>query len=87
MDKVNLTESLGKLEEINEWFDNQDEVDIEEGLQKVREGISLVKASKKRLQEIENEFDEVRKELVEDEFKLEATAKTSDIVDIEDIPF
>ncbi len=65
MEKLNLTESLKKLEEINTWFENQEEIDVEKGLEKVKEGTRLVKASRERLQEIENEFEEVKKELVQ----------------------
>jgi len=65
MVKLNLTESLTKLEEINAWFENQKEIDVEKGLEKVKEGTKLVKASRERLQEIENEFEEVKKELVQ----------------------
>ena len=65
MVKLNLTESLTKLEEINAWFENQKEIDVEKGLEKVKEGTKLVKASRERLQEIKNEFEEVKKELVQ----------------------
>lgn len=63
--EVNLSQSLKKLEEIVEWFENQREVDVEKGLEKVKEGAALVKASKERLKKVENEFEEVKKELEE----------------------
>ncbi|MEN8252250.1 MAG: exodeoxyribonuclease VII small subunit [Patescibacteria group bacterium] len=61
--KENLTKSLKEIEEIVQWFEVQDEVDVEEGIKKVKEGAGLIKDSKKRLKEIENEFEEVKKEL------------------------
>ena len=61
--EINLTQSLKKLEEIVEWFENQEEVDVEKGLEKVKEGAKLIKASKERLKKVENEFEEVKKEL------------------------
>lgn len=64
---VNLNESLKKLEAISSWFDSQREVDVEEGLKKVREGAELIKQSKARLSEIENEFEEVKKGMSEEE--------------------
>lgn len=67
MEKLNLSESLKKLEEITEWFNDQQEVDVEKGLEKVKEGVQLVKASRARLQEVENEFEDVKKELEGDE--------------------
>ena len=36
---------------------------MEAGLEKVKEGTVLIKASKERLKELENEFEEVKKEL------------------------
>lgn len=63
MEKLNLSESLKKLEEITEWFNNQQEVDVEKGLEKVKEGAKLIKASRERLKEVENEFEDVKKEL------------------------
>lgn len=65
MEKLNLSESLKKLDEITEWFNDQQEVDVEKGLEKVKEGVQLVKASRARLQEVENEFEDVKKELEE----------------------
>ena len=63
MDKSNLSESLKKLEAISDWFDNQEEVDVEKGLEKVKEGVELIKISRARLREVENEFNDVKKEL------------------------
>ncbi len=59
----NLNKSLKKLEEISRWFEEQEEVDVEQGLQKVKEAIELLKASRVRLQSIENEFKEIKKEI------------------------
>lgn len=63
MEKPNLSESLKKLEEITEWFNNRQEVDVEKGLEKVKEGALLIKSSRERLKEVENEFEDVKKEL------------------------
>ncbi len=67
MEKTNLGDSLKKLEKIVNWFESQDEVDIEKGLEKVREGVRLIKASKERFRDIENEFREIKSELNETE--------------------
>lgn len=61
--KQSLSESIKKLEGIVDWFESQEEVDVEKGLEKFKEGAILVKASRERLKEIENEFKEVEKEL------------------------
>lgn len=59
----NLSSSLKQLSEIADWFDNQEEVDIEEGLKKVKQAAALIRASKERLKAIENEFEEIKKEV------------------------
>lgn len=61
--KRSLGESLKRLEGIVSWFENQEEVDVEEGLAKVKEGAILVKESREKLKEAENEFEIVKKEL------------------------
>ena len=63
MPKLNLSDSLKKVQEIIRWFDNQEEVDVEKGLEKIKEGTVLIKESRARLKEIENEFEVVKKEL------------------------
>ena len=59
----NLSSNLKQLSEITDWFENQEEVDVEEGLKKVKEAAALIKASKERLKTIENEFEEIKKEV------------------------
>jgi len=67
--KINLKDSLNKLNEITVWFENQEEVDVEAGLEKLKEGAELVKVCKKRLSEIENEFEQIQREVTEDDEK------------------
>ncbi|MDD5433231.1 MAG: exodeoxyribonuclease VII small subunit [Candidatus Pacebacteria bacterium] len=59
----NLKENLKKLSVISDWFDNQQEIDVEEGISKVKEAAELIKASKARLKAIENQFEEIKKEI------------------------
>lgn len=61
--QVNLSENLEKLHEIASWFDQQTQVDVEEGLKKVKEAAALIKESKVRLKEIENEFAEIQADI------------------------
>jgi exonuclease VII small subunit len=58
---INIDEALKKLEGIAAWFEEQNEPKLEEGLKKVEEAALLLSASRKRLGEIENRFDEVKK--------------------------
>lgn len=76
---INLSKNLEKLSAIATWFDNQDEVDVEQGLEKVKEAAQLIKESNTRLAEIENEFEEIKKDIevgaepeTEDEEEAEA---------------
>ena len=61
----NIGESLDKLEKIVAWFDEQEQVRVEEGLGKVKEGAVLVKALRASLKEVENEFKEIKRDLEE----------------------
>ena len=63
--KGKITDSLQRLETIVEWFDTQEEVDVEEGLTKVKEGVALIKDLNARIKNVENEFEEIKKELEE----------------------
>lgn len=66
MTKNTLRDSLKKLKDIVDWFDQQEEVDVEMGLEKVKEGANLIKESKKQLKELENEFERVKADLGEE---------------------
>lgn len=64
--KLNFSEALGEIEEINNWFQNED-IDLDEGLEKFRHGLELIKKCKTRLKQVENEFIEIKKEFNVDE--------------------
>ena len=94
--EVNLTESLGELQEIVAWFEEQDDVDVEQGLVKVREAAGLIKGSKQRLSQIQNEFKEIEKEIgdsPEEKNEISNNKKDDEIeypddgINPEDIPF
>lgn len=59
--KTNIALTLAKLKKIVSWFENGEELDLEEGLRKVREGAKYLKEAKAELKEIDNEFKEVEK--------------------------
>jgi len=65
-EKQNLNDNLKRLSEIAKWFESQEEIDVEEGLQRVKEAARLIKEGKGRLKEIENEFEEIKKEISEE---------------------
>ncbi|MBU1993026.1 exodeoxyribonuclease VII small subunit [Patescibacteria group bacterium] len=66
MEKSKLKDQLKQLERIIKWFDEQEEIDVEAGLNKVKEGVVLIKEGRKRLGELENEFEKVKAELKEE---------------------
>jgi exonuclease VII small subunit len=63
----NLDANLKKLSLIAKEFEEQEGINIEESLKKIKEAVALVKASRKRLKEIENEFEEIKKEVESEE--------------------
>lgn len=81
----NLKDSLSKLSGIVEWFDSQEEIDVEKGLEKVKEAAKLIKSSKTRLKEIENKFKEIKKEVDDEIEELEEEEKEG--IKAEDLPF
>jgi exodeoxyribonuclease VII small subunit len=68
-DQFNFKEAFEELEKINDWFRKED-FDPDEALKNFRRGVDIVKDAKKRLQKIENEFEEIQKDLA-DEVKEE----------------
>jgi exodeoxyribonuclease VII small subunit len=71
--KSDFTESVYKLEEINTWFQNED-IDLDEGLYKLKAGKELIKKCRTRLKEVENEFIKIKKEFVEEAQEQEVEA-------------
>jgi exonuclease VII small subunit len=65
--KESIQVQLKELEDIAQWFEKEEDFDIEEGLKKVKEGASLVKKLKTRIQEVENEFRELEAEIATEE--------------------
>ncbi len=58
-----VSESLSKLESIAEWFEKQEEIDLEEGLEKVKQGAEIIKDLKTKLEGIKNKFEEIKESL------------------------
>jgi exodeoxyribonuclease VII small subunit len=63
--QFDFTKAISRLEEINTWFQNED-FNLDEGLQKLKEGKDLIKKSRTRLQEVENEFVKIKQEFAEE---------------------
>jgi exodeoxyribonuclease VII small subunit len=71
--KFDFTQSVNKLEEINTWFQNED-IDLDEGLYKLKAGKELIKKCRTRLKEVENEFIKIKKEFAEEAQEQEVEA-------------
>jgi exodeoxyribonuclease VII small subunit len=96
--RFDFTQSVNRLEEINAWFQNED-FNLDEGLQKLREGHDLIKKCRSRLKSVENEFVQIKQEFADgaQEETLEVTVtetqkigvKSAGKKDIEpdDVPF
>lgn len=65
MEEKNLKSNLEKLSLIVDWFEKQEEVDVEEGLKKVKESAEILKEAKKQFSDIENQFEEIKREIEE----------------------
>ncbi len=65
-EKKEIGAELGKLEKIVQWFEAQDQIDVEEGLKRVKEGAELIKDLKQKIRKVENEFEEIKKDLSDD---------------------
>jgi len=62
----NFTKFYQEIEEINEWFQNE-EIDLDEALKKYERGMSLIQKCKERLKQSENKFEEIKKKYLENE--------------------
>ena len=65
-----FAKAIEELEEINRWFQNE-EIDLDAGLSKFRRGLELIKKSRERLRQVENEFKEIKKEFGGEEILTE----------------
>ncbi len=61
-EEKNLQSSLKQLEKIVEDLSGKD-IDVEAGLEKFKEGVSLIKFCREQLQKAENEFEKLKSEL------------------------
>jgi exodeoxyribonuclease VII small subunit len=60
-----FTASIKQLEEINNWFQNED-FNLDEGLQKLKQGKELIKKCRGRLQQVENEIVKIKQDFADD---------------------
>ena len=61
IEKFNFEKAFQEIENINEWFQGED-INLNEALEKYKKGMELIGKCKKRLEEAENEFEEIKGE-------------------------
>jgi exonuclease VII small subunit len=66
---IDLKKNLTDLAEIVKWFDDKKDVDLDASLEKVREAAKIIKESRARIQDVENSFKEIEKDLISDDEK------------------
>lgn len=66
-EKHDLKKYLADIKAISDWFEDQEEIDLEQALVKIREAGELIKLSKDRLVEVENEFKEIKAKIEDEE--------------------
>ncbi len=64
MEDFDFEKAFKELEEINEYFRHEN-FNLEEALKKFERGLFLIKKCEKRLKEIENKFEDVKKKFLE----------------------
>ena len=62
-----IQNNLEALVNIADWFDHQEQIDLQKSLAKIKEATSLIKSLKQQLQDTENEFEEIKKELIKND--------------------
>ena len=90
MPKENLKDALQKLEKIVNDLNNKD-VDVEVGLSKFKEGVTLIKFCREQLKKAENEFKKLKSELDVEEDEEIPEVEDDDPeereVSLKDVPF
>ncbi len=59
----NFGQLFKQLQQIVDWYDQQQELDIEAGLAKAKQAAELIKLCSRRLAQLENEFTKIKADL------------------------
>jgi exodeoxyribonuclease VII small subunit len=54
-----FADAMKELEQLNTWF-QEEEIDLDQGLKKLRRGSELIKQCQAQLKDVENEFIEIK---------------------------
>ena len=61
--KFNFNIAYQKIEEINGWF-QEENIDLNEALEKYQKGMELINKCKEELKKAENQFEDIKKKYV-----------------------
>jgi exodeoxyribonuclease VII small subunit len=62
-EKFNFNTAYQKIEEINNWF-QEENIDLNEALEKYQQGMELINKCKGELKKAENQFEDIKKKYV-----------------------
>jgi exodeoxyribonuclease VII small subunit len=79
-----VSKAIQELEEMNRWF-QEENIDLEEGLERLKKGKELIQQCRQRLQSVENEFLKIKAEFADEEAK-ESSVPLAEASQ-EDLPF
>lgn len=63
--KLQFAEAFAELEQITEWFDSEENLDLDKGLKQFERGLELAGELKKKLNEVENKVEEIKEKFAE----------------------
>jgi exodeoxyribonuclease VII small subunit len=64
--QFDFASAMKELEQINQWFQEQD-IDLDEGLEKLKKAKELISQCRDRLKNVENEFVKIKDEFNDDD--------------------
>ncbi|HDQ88555.1 MAG TPA: exodeoxyribonuclease VII small subunit [candidate division WWE3 bacterium] len=78
--KFDFKTAIKALEEINKWF-QQPDIDLDEGLEKLKKGKELIAKCEAHLVEAENEFERIRDDFEDDSNATEGVRESPHEID------
>lgn len=57
---IQFSTAFEELEQITQWFDSEEQLDLDMGLKKFERGLELAGELKKKLIEVENKVEEIK---------------------------
>ena len=58
--KINFAKAFEELEEITQWFDSEENLDLDKGLKQFERGLELAGELKEKLSEVENKVQDIK---------------------------